>query len=324
MKLSTRAAFPEKTGVNKGFIGEVRKGWPLFVMLCPGVILLVINNYIPMLGIVIAFKQYRYYGNFITNLIKSKWVGLSNFDFFFATPYAFQITFNTIAYNVVFIILGLIVPVAFAIMLSEIRSKLLAKTYQSFLFLPYFLSWIVVSYLAYSLFSVENGFINRSLLEPLGVERVRWYADKVYWPFILTFFQMWKYTGYNVVVYLAAISGIDSEYYEAAAIDGATKWQQIRHIIVPLLQPLMIIMTLLAVGRIFNADFGLFYNVPRNSGALYDVTDVIDTYVFRTLRDTNNLGMAAAAGTYQCVVGCITVLLANYAVRRIDKDKALF
>lgn len=324
MDLNAAETPPEKRKAGKGFMKEFGRNWPLFVMLSPGVIILVINNYIPMFGIVIAFKQYRYYGNFITNLIKSKWVGLKNFDFFFATPYAFQITFNTIAYNAVFIILGLIVPVAFAIMLNELRNKRLAKTYQSFLFLPYFLSWIVVSYLAYSLFSVENGFVNRSILEPLGIERVRWYADKVYWPFILTFFQMWKYTGYNVVVYLAAISGIDTEFYEAAAIDGATKWQQIRHIILPMLQPLMIIMTLLAVGRIFNADFGLFYNVPRNSGALYDVTDVIDTYVFRTLRDTNNLGMAAAAGTYQAVIGCITVFIANFAVRKVDQDKALF
>ncbi len=323
MKLASAVPYEMKRN-KSGVFNELGKNWPLFIMLTPGVVLLIINNYIPMFGVIIAFKQYRYYGNFITNLIKSKWVGLKNFDFFFATPYAFQITFNTIAYNLVFILLGLIVPVAFAIMLSELRNKRLAKIYQSFLFLPYFLSWIVVSYLAYSLFSVENGFINRSILAPLGIERVRWYAETIYWPFILTFFQMWKYTGYNVVVYLAAISGIDSEYYEAAAIDGATRWQQIRHITIPMLQSLMIILTLLAVGRIFNADFGLFYNVPRNSGALYDVTDVIDTYVFRTLRDTNNLGMAAAAGTYQAVIGCITVFFANYAVRRIDKDKALF
>ena len=324
MDLATATAPRQIKKTKSNFSKEFGRNWPFFAMLSPGVIILVINNYIPMFGVIIAFKQYRYYGNFITNLIKSKWVGFKNFDFFFATPYALQITFNTIAYNVVFIILGLIVPVTFAIMLSELRNKQLAKTYQSFLFLPYFLSWIVVSYLAYSLFSVENGFINRSILAPLGIERVRWYADEIYWPFILTFFQMWKYTGYNVVVYLASISGIDTEYYEAAAIDGATRFQQIRHIILPMLQPLMIIMTLLAVGRIFNADFGLFYNVPRNSGALYDVTDVIDTYVFRTLRDTNNLGMAAAAGTYQAVIGCITVFIANFAVRKIDNDKALF
>lgn len=322
------ATVPSTTATKKkkktGFLHELRTHWPLFVMLSPGLVILLINNYIPMAGIVIAFKDYRYYGNFITNLIKSKWVGFSNFEFFFATPYAFSITFNTIAYNLVFIILGLVIPVIFALALNDLTNKRMAKIYQSFLFLPYFLSWIIVSYLAYSLFSIEHGYINVSILAPLGVEPVRWYFEPVYWPFILTFFQVWKYTGYNAVVYLAAISGIGSEYYEAAAIDGATKWQQIKHITLPLLQPIMIIMTLFAVGRIFNADFGLFYNVPRNSGALHTVTDVIDTYVYKTLRDTNNLGMAAAAGAYQAVIGSITVIIANFVVRKIDSDKALF
>ena len=309
---------------GNAFLNEIRHHWPFFVMLSPGLIVLLINNYIPMFGIIIAFKDYRYYGNFITNLIRSKWVGFTNFEFFFATPYAFNITFNTIAYNLVFIILGLVIPVGFALALNELLNKRLAKIYQSFLFLPYFLSWIIVSYLAYSLFNIEHGFVNNSILTPLGVEPVRWYFEPVYWPFILTFFQVWKYTGYNTVVYLAAITGIESEYYEAAAIDGATKRQQIRHITLPLLQPIMIIMVLFAVGRIFNADFGLFYNVPRNSGALHTVTDVIDTYVYKTLRDTNNLGMAAAAGAYQAVIGSITVFIANYAVRKIDSEKALF
>ena len=302
----------------------IKQQWPLFVMLAPGLIVLLINNYMPMFGIVMAFKDYRYYGNYIMNIIKSQWVGFSNFEFFFATPYALSITFNTIAYNLVFIILGLVIPVTFALALNELTNKKLAKVYQSFMFLPYFLSWIIVSYLAYSLFSIEYGFINTSILAPLGIEPVRWYFEPVYWPFILTFFQVWKYTGYNTVVYLAAISGIDSEYYEAASIDGATKIQQIRHITIPMLQPIMIIMVLFAVGRIFNADFGLFYNVPRNSGALNTVTNVIDTYVYKTLRDTNNLGMASAAGVYQAVVGCITVFTANFIVRKIDSEKALF
>lgn len=320
IKVETKAG-PKAAG---GFLKELKTSLPFFIMLLPGLIVLIINNYIPMFGIIIAFKDYRYYGNFITNLIKSKWVGLSNFNFFFATPYAFSITFNTIAYNLIFIILGLVVPVAFAIALNELINKRLAKLYQSLLFLPYFLSWIIVSYLAYSLFSIEHGFINKSVLAPLGIEPVRWYFEPVYWPFILTFFQMWKYTGYNIVVYLAAISGIETEYYEAASIDGATKWQQIRHITLPMLQPIMIIMALFAVGRIFNADFGLFYNVPRNSGALHTATDVIDTYVYKTLRDSNNLGMAAAAGAYQAIVGSITVFIANYIVRKIDREKALF
>jgi putative aldouronate transport system permease protein len=233
-------------------------------------------------------------------------------------------TRNTLLYNLVFIILGLIIPVFFAIALNEIRGRHLSKLYQSFIFLPYFLSWIVVSYLAYSMLSIDNGFINKSILAPFHIAPIEWYNQPKYWPFILVFFQLWKYTGYNVVVYLAAITGIDPEFYEAAAIDGATKWQQIRHITIPLLQTLMIILTLLAVGRIFNADFGLFYNVPRNSGSLQSVTMVIDTYVYNALRNTNNIGMASAAGTYQAIIGCITVFTANLIVRKIDPDSALF
>ena len=306
---------------KKDFFREFRFNLPLFAMLTPGLLVLLVNNYLPMLGIVIAFKDYRYYGNYIMNLVKSEWVGFKNFEFFFTTPYAFSITFNTIVYNLVFIILALI-P-----FFRSIVNELLIKSWPSFTRASCFsllLSWIIVSYLAYALFSIEHGFVNTGILAPLGIEPVRWYFEPVYWPFILTFFQVWKYTGYNAVVYLAAISGIDSEYYEAAAIDGAKKWQQIRHITLPMLQPIMIIMVLFAVGRIFNADFGLFYNVPRNSGALHTVTDVIDTYVYKTLRDSNNLGMAAAAGAYQSIVGCITVFTANFIVRKIDSDKALF
>jgi putative aldouronate transport system permease protein len=324
MDSATALGTPAVKKKKNGLLYQLRTNWPLFAMLTPGVIILIINNYIPMFGIIIAFKRYRFFGSFFESLIQSDWIGLKNFEFFTKTPYAFQMTRNTLLYNAVFIVLGLIIPVFFAIALNEIRSKRLSKLYQSFIFLPYFLSWIVVSYLAYSLFSIESGFINKNILAPLGIAPVEWYSESVYWPFILVFFQLWKYTGYNVVVYLAAISGIDPEYYEAAEIDGATKWQQIRLITIPLLQNLMIILTLLAVGRIFNADFGLFYNVPRNSGSISSVTMVIDTYVYNALRNTNNIGMASAAGTYQAVIGCITVFTANLIVRKIDKESALF
>lgn len=297
---------------------------PFLLMLLPGVLVLVINNYIPMFGVVMAFQRYRFNGNFLKSIFTSEFVGFKNFEFFFKTPNAFNVTRNTLLYNIVFIVLGLLIPVALAIGLNELRNKFLKKLYQSVIFLPYFLSWIVVSYLAYSFFSFENGFINRNLLLPLGLEAVNWYFEPQYWPFIITFFQLWKYTGYNIVVYLAAIVSIDGEYYEAAALDGATKWQTIRHITIPQLKPLMVILTLLAVGRIFNADFGLFYNVPKNMGTLYSVTDVIDTYVFRALRNSNNVGMSSAAGLYQAVLGCITVFTANLIVRKIDPEKALF
>jgi putative aldouronate transport system permease protein len=302
----------------------VRTNIAFIAMLLPGLFVLLINNYIPMFGVVIAFKRYRFNKDFFTSIITSEWIGFKNFEFFFKTPQAYEVTRNTILYNLVFIVLGVVIPVMLAIALNELLNKKLSNFYQSIMFLPYFLSWIVVSYLAYSMLSIENGFINRSIINALGLESINWYSEPRYWPFILTFFQVWKYTGYNAVVYHAAISGIDSEYYEAAAIDGATKWQQTKFITIPLLQPVIIIMTLLAVGRIFNADFGLFFNVPKDSGALYSVTDVIDTYVFRALRNSNSVGMAAASGLYQAVVGCITVFTANFIVRKIDRDKALF
>ena len=302
---------------------SLRNEIPYFFMLLPGVLVLLINNYLPMFGVVLAFQKYRFNDNFIKSILTSEFVGLKNFKFFFMTDNAFTVTRNTILYNLVFIVLGLVIPVMLAIGLNELRNKFMKKLYQSIIFLPYFLSWIVVSYLAYSFFS-DNGFINASILGSLGLEKVDWYFEPKYWPFIIIFFQLWKYTGYNIVVYLAAVVGIDGEYYEAAALDGASKWQSIRHITLPLLKPLMIILTLLAVGRIFNADFGLFYNVPKNMGSLYTVTDVIDTYVFRVLRNTNDIGMSSAAGLYQAVLGCITVFTANLIVRKIDPEKALF
>lgn len=302
----------------------LKSQWPFFFMLLPGVVVLTINNYIPMFGIVMAFQKYRFNENFFKSLFTSEFVGLKNFEFFFKSPNAYIVTRNTILYNLIFIALDIIIPVMLAIGLNELRGKLMKKFYQSSLFLPYFLSWIVVSYLAYSFFSFENGFLNRSLLKPLGLEAINWYFEPKNWPVILTFFHLWKYVGYNIVVYLAAIVGIDPEYYEAATLDGATKWKSIWHITIPLLKPLMIIMGLMAVGRIFNADFGLFYNVPKNMGTLYSVTDVIDTYVFRALRNLNNVGMSSAAGLYQAVLGCITVFTANLIVRKIDSDKALF
>jgi putative aldouronate transport system permease protein len=309
---------------KRGILKELKSNFPLFVMLAPGVIALLINNYIPMVGIIIAFKKYRFVGNFFSSLFTSKFVGLDNFAFFFKTPYALQYTRNTIMYNAVFILLDILIPVALAIALNGLRAKTMSKAYQSIMFLPFFLSWIVVSYLAYSMFSTENGFVNRTILEGMGFEPIQWYFEKQFWPFILVFFHLWKYTGYNVVVYLASISGIDPEYYEAASLDGASRWQQVKYVTLPLLQPIIIIMTLLAVGRIFNADFGLFFNVPRNSGQLFDVTEVIDTYVYRSLINTPNIGFSAAAGLYQAVIGCCTVLLANTVVRKIDSDKALF
>jgi putative aldouronate transport system permease protein len=294
-------------------------------MLLPGVIILIVNNYIPMIGVVIPFKDYVFNGqNFFSSLISSKFVGFDNFRFLFMSKDIITATRNTLLYNIGFIALDLIIPVALAIALTELWNQRFSKFYQSIIFLPYFLSWIIISYLAYSFLNYQSGFINNSILIPLGFKSIDWYSKVGAWPAILTFFHLWKYTGYNLVVYLASIAGISTEFYEAAALDGATEFQQIRFITLPMLKTIMIILSLLAVGRIFNADFGLFYNVPQDIGSLFNSTSVIDTYVYNCLEHYKDVGMSAAAGMFQAVVGCVTVFTANFIVRKIDKESALF
>lgn len=317
-----------KSIYKHGFLYELKKNKVLFIMMLPALVVLFINNYLPMAGVLIAFKNFKYHGrNLFENFAKSEWVGLENFEFFTSTPDAFIITRNTLLYNLAFIVLGLIISVFFAIILNEIRGKFISKFYQASMFLPYFMSWIVVSYLVFALLSEEQGFVNKSLLPALGFSAdslPAWYGDSSKWPFILTIVNLWKFTGYNCVVYVAAIAGIDQEFYEAATVDGASRFYQIRKITIPLLTPLMVILTLLAVGRVFYSDFGLFFSVTRNVGALYDTTLVIDTYVYNALRNMNDVGMASAAGLYQSFCGFILVLTSNLIVRKIDPEKALF
>ncbi|WP_373862716.1 MULTISPECIES: ABC transporter permease [Listeriaceae] len=293
-------------------------------MVLPGVAWFLIFAYLPMFGTVIAFKDYRVDGNgFISSLMSSDWVGLENFKFLFRTDDAFIITRNTVLYNLVFIIVGLLLGVALAIVFNSLVNKRMAKVYQTGMLFPYFLSWVVVSYFLYSFLSEDSGLLN-SLIVSFGGDPISWYSDPKYWPFILIFMNIWKGLGYGSIVYLAAIAGIDRNYYEAAMIDGAGKWQQIRHVTIPALTPLIIILTILNVGKIFNSDFGLFYQLPRNSGPLYPVTDVIDTYVYRGLTSLGDISMSAAAGLYQSIVGFILVMLTNYIVKKIDPEYALF
>ncbi|RAU92599.1 sugar ABC transporter permease [Paenibacillus sp. YN15] len=299
---------------------NVKRDKALLLLLLPGVLYLILNNYLPMFGVVIAFKSIDY----SKGILGSDWVGLKNFEFLFQTRDAWIITRNTVLYNTVFIALNLVVAVAFAIALNELRARLAARFYQSVMFLPHFLSMIVVSYLGYSLLSSEFGFINKSVLEPLGFPPVSWYSEAKYWPFILPLVNLWKHVGYYSIVYLAAIIGVDSEYYEAALIDGASKWQQITRITIPLIRPVLVVMILLQIGKIFNSDFGLFYQVPLDSGALFPTTQVIDTYVYRALLNLGDIGMSSAAGLYQALVGFILVLTTNYIVRKVDRENALF
>ncbi|MED4229173.1 ABC transporter permease [Neobacillus cucumis] len=286
----------------------------------PGLIYLLINNYLPMFGLMIAFKDI----NFAKGILGSDWIGFKNFEYLFSTRDALIITRNTILYNGGFIILNTIVAIAVAIMLNEIKNKLAKSFYQSVILLPFLISMVIVSYLGFAFLSEDVGYLNKTILPMLGLDSVSWYSEAKYWPYILTFINMWKGVGFLCVIYLAAIIGIDQEYYEAAKLDGANKWQKIIHITIPCISPVIIMMTLLAIGRIFYSDFGLFYQVPMNSGALYDTTNVIDTYVYRGLMQLGDIGMSAAAGLYQSIVGFILVLLSNYLVRRKSKDHALF
>ncbi|MFC5531244.1 ABC transporter permease [Cohnella yongneupensis] len=292
----------------------------LYLMMIPTIVLVIINNYLPMFGIVIAFKKI----NYEQGILGSPWVGFENFKFLFATTDAWNITRNTIMYNAVFIITNLVLAIAFAIMLNEIRSRTLAKFFQSAMFLPYFLSAVVISYLVFAMLGEEHGFVNNVLLKGLGIDPISWYAKPEAWPILLPIINAWKNVGYFSVVYLAAIVGIDDEYYEAALIDGASKWKQITRITLPLLMPIIVIMTLLQIGRIFYADFGLFFQVTLDTGALYSTTNVIDTYVYRSFMVMGDIGMSSAAGLYQSAVGLILVFGSNYIVKKINSDNALF
>ena len=292
-----------------------KKNLPLTMMALPGIILMILFKYLPLSGIVLAFKQY----NIRDGIFGSAWNGLKNFEYLFRTKDAWIITRNTLGYNLLFIVLDLVLAVTMAIILNELHQKKAAKVYQTIFMAPYFLSWVVVSFVAYSLLSVDNGFINRAF----GLN-VTWYSEPRVWPFILIIFQVWKTLGYSTVMYLGSIVGISNDYYEAALMDGATKWQQIRYITLPSLKSMMIVLTILAIGKIFYADFGLFYQLPRNSGPLFPVTNVIDTYVYRALKENGNIGMSAAASLYQSLDGFVLVLVSNFIVRKIDKDSALF
>lgn len=289
-------------------------------MMLPGLIYLLINNYLPLFGLSIAFKDV----NYSKGIWDSDWIGFKNFEYLFKTDDAFIITRNTILYNAAFIVLGLIVSVGIAILLNEIRNKVASRFYQSVIILPFLISIIIVSYLVYAMFSVNTGMVNKTLLPALGLDPISWYTEPKYWPFILTVVHIWKAAGYSCIVYLAAIIGIDPEYYEAAKLDGASKWMQIRKITLPMITPVITILTLLGIGRIFYSDFGLFYQVPMDSGALFSTTNVIDTYVFRGLMQLGDIGMSSAAGFYQSLVGFVLVLVSNYVVRKIDKNNALF
>ena len=309
-----------KKGNQWKALKKLRRFLPLYCMMIPGAIYVLINNYIPMAGLRIAFKQY----NYAKGISGSPYVGFKNFEFLFKTKEAWVITRNTLCYNAVFIVLGTTLAITVAILLNEVKSMVMKKLFQTVILIPFLISMVVVSYLAYAFLSTDTGFINKSIVEPLGLEPVSWYSSPQYWPFILVFVHLWKGFGYNSIIYFATLVGIDKGYFEAAAIDGASRWQQIRHITLPCLKPTIITLTLMSIGRIFYSDFGLFYQVPMNNGLLIDVTNTIDTYVYRGLITLNNVSMASAAGFYQSMVGFVLVLTANFVVKKLSRENALF
>ena len=304
----------------KKFVKTVKHYWPMYLMFVPGFVYLFINCYIPMFGIQIAFRRY----NARDGIYGSPFCGLDNFKFLFQTNDAWIMTRNTLLYNLVFIILGNVLAIAIAIMLNEITGKKKKQFYQTIILIPYLISMIIVSYLAFAFLSSSNGFFNNSILKGLGLPAVDWYNTPKYWPFILVFINLWKSLGYSMILYYATICGIDYTLYEAAEIDGASRWQKITHVTLPSLKSTIIILVLMSLSGIFRSDFGLFYQVTQNSGPIIKVTQTIDTYVYRGLMQTNNIGMSSAAGVYQSVVGFILVMTANGIVRKVDKDSALF
>jgi putative aldouronate transport system permease protein len=316
--MSTFSAAPHR---NKNtFRGRLLKHRAIFLMLLAPVIYLIINNYLPMIGVIIAFKDV----NYAKGIFRSDWIGLKNFTYLFTTQDAYIITRNTLLYNLAFIVLNVVIPVTVAIALSELRGKNAKRIYQTAMLFPYFISMVVVSYLVLAFLSTDHGQINRTIMPLLGRAPVDWYNSPAYWPFIIPIVYVWKNAGYATIIYLAALMGIDSQYYDAIAIDGGGKWHQIRYVTLPLITPTIVVLSVLAVGRIFNSDFGLFYQVPLQSGTLFPVTNVIDTYVYRALIQSSDLGMASAAGLYQATVGLVLVLITNAVVRRINPDFALF
>lgn len=310
----------------KAYRKKVRTRWrkhdtELTLLSLPTTIWYILFSFLPMFGVIIAFKDFKIHGNFVSNVVNSDWIGFKNFEFLFSSNDAWIVVRNTIGYNIIFIILGIVVPVTLALMVGQLHSRKAAKTYQTMMFLPYFLSWVVVSAVLWAFLSYDKGIANQ-VMERFSQDPSNWYMEPSYWPYLLVFMNMWKGLGYGMVVYLATITSMDSTYYEAAVIDGATKWQQTRFITLPLMKFVIILMFILAIGGIFSTDFGLFYQVPRDSNSLYNVTTTIDVLVYKQLK-TATVGMASASAFLQSVLGCGMILLANWVVRKVDPDSAL-
>lgn len=300
-------------------VKDFKKNAELLLLCLPAIVKILVFSYLPMIGILIAFQDYRA----ADGLFYSQWVGFENFEFFFKSVDAWRVTRNTIGLNFIFIVTGIVVSVGVAILLYEISGKIMRRYYQSILFFPYFISWILASQMLLTLIGARSGLLN-IMIHNLGWDKIDFYTNPVYWPFILTLVNLWKSTGYYALIYYAVLTGIDREFFEAAKIDGASRLQTIRHITLPFLKPMIIIMAILSIGGIMRADFGLFFFVPLDQGMLYPATDVIDTYIFRALREMGDFGMSTAVGLFQSMVGLILVIVTNWAAKKHDSSQGLF
>jgi putative aldouronate transport system permease protein len=308
-----------KSRINGGFFSEIYKNKVLYLMFLPVALYFIIFAYVPMGGIILAFKEF----NIRDGILFSPWNGIENFRFFFASGKAWQVTKNTLEYNVVFLACYTFFSILTAIMISEISNKWFKKIAQSFMFLPYFISWVVVAAFIYNFFNYDYGLVN-TLIKNVGGQPIDIYAESANWVILLPVLYVWKWVGFGSVLYLAAIMGIDQECYEAATIDGANMFQKITKITLPLLRPTIIVLVLMGVGRILRGEFDMFYNIIGNNGILMDATDIIDTLVFRSLMGTQDFGMASAAGFYQSVLCFVIILIVNGVVRKVDNENALF
>lgn len=325
MSEQVRAKVAPAPGIRRKRHRWTRDDTELGLLGLPTFIWYVLFSYLPMFGLIIAFKKYQIFPrqSFLANLFMSDWVGFDNFKFFINNNTFGMLLRNTLLYNLVFIVLNIVIPVALAMMINELYSKRKSKVYQTMMFFPHFLSWVVVSYFVFAFLSPDKGLMNKIVIA-LGGEKIMWYSEPTYWPFILVFMNLWKGVGYNMVVYLATITGIDQSLYEAAMLDGATKWQQAKYITLPLMKTILITMFILNVGKIFYSDFGLFWQVTQGvPNSLHNVASTFDTFIYSALQGSTPIGRTAAASLFQSVCCCATILLANFIVSKIDPDSAI-
>ena len=312
MKKNTQSKVAKKKSYRKDNI-------QLMVMILPVLILLLIFSYWPMYGVVLAFKKY----SVVDGIWGSKWVGLKNIEFFFRSSTLFRIIRNTLCLNFMFIGVGTVMAVTFALLMFEVKQARHVKLYQTVSILPNFISWVAVSYMVFGLLDHDKGLMN-TLIQRFGGEGVKWYNEPVYWPIILLIVTLWNSVGMGSIIYYASLLSVDQELFEAADIDGASKWQKTRYVSIPQLIPIITIRTIMSIGGIFRSDFGLFYNVTRNQRALYKTTDVIDTYVYRAMLQLNDYGVTGAIGLFQSVIGFVLVVTVNTITKKLDSDSALF